>query len=256
MNIYTKNKDELDLMRQAGRIVGLTYEALKPYIKPGVSANELDKIAEEFIFSKGAIPAYMGLYGFPGTICISFNEEIVHGIPGKRIIKDGDLVKIDVGVTYKGFNGDSCITFPVGNVSPQAQKLTKVTLDACMNGIAQARHGKHLLDIGIAISETVEPHKFGIVRQYVGHGIGRRVHEDPQVYHYRQDKTLNEFLKSDYILKRGMCITVEPMINLGTWDTYVKPDKWTVKTKDGSLSAQFEHSIAITDGEPIILTLP
>jgi methionyl aminopeptidase len=254
MNIILKSKDDLVLMRQAGKIVGLTYEALKNYIKPGISAWELDKIAEEFIFSQGATPAYMGLYGFPATICISFNEEVVHGIPTKRVLKDGDLVKIDVGVTYKGYNGDSCLTFPVGKVSPQAEKLTKVAHDACLNGIAAARHGRNLLDIGHAIADVVEPHGFGIVRQYVGHGIGKRVHEDPQVYHYRVEKEKVKE-KDQVYLRKGTCLTVEPMINLGTWDTYVKPDKWTVKTSDGSLSAQFEHSIAITDGEPEILTL-
>jgi methionyl aminopeptidase len=253
--IYVKNKEELKLMRQAGKIVARTYEELKKYIKPGITASELDKIAEEFIYTQDALPAYKGLYGFPCTICISFNEEVVHGIPTKRVLKDGDLVKIDVGVTYKGYNGDSCITFPVGKVSAQAEKLTKVAHDACLNGIKAARPGSLIFEIGAAIADVVEPHKFGIVRQYVGHGIGKRVHEDPQVYHYRYVPDKDKIKAEDY-LKRDMCITVEPMINLGAHETYVKPDKWTVKTKDGSLSAQFEHSIAITDGEPEILTLP
>lgn len=236
-------------MRLAGRIVALTYDQLKDYIRPGVTALELDKIAEDFVFSQGAIPAYKGLYGFPGTICISFNEEVVHGIPSRRVLKEGDLVKIDVGVTYKGWNGDSCMTFGVGKISPQADKLMKVAYDACMAGIDQARHGRYIGDIAGAIADVVEKHSYGIVRQYVGHGIGKNVHEDPQVYHFRQEKPGLQ-------LKRGMCITVEPMINLGTWDTVVKPDKWTVKTRDGALSAQFEHSVAITDGAPEILTLP
>ena len=247
--ISCKTKSEIELMRKAGEVVGKTIEELQKHVKPGITALELDKIAEDFIRSHGCTPAFKGLYDFPGSICISFNEEVVHGIPGKRVLKEGDIISLDVGATYKGWNGDAAATFPVGKVSTQAEKLLKVTREATMRGIDQMRLGNFLYDISNAIHEYVEESGFSVVTQYVGHGIGRKVHEDPQVPNFRQSRR-------GLPLRRGMCLAVEPMVNIGTYETVVKPDKWTVVTKDGSLSAHFEHSIAVTDGDPFILTLP
>lgn len=236
-------------MRRAGQVVGETIVELSKHVRPGITALELDKIAEEFIRSKGCTPAFKGLYDFPGSVCISFNEEVVHGIPGKRVLKEGDIISLDVGATYKGWNGDAAATFPVGKVSAQAEKLLKVTERATYLGIEQMRLGKHLYDISSAIHDYVEENGFSVVTQYVGHGIGRKVHEDPQVPNFRQ-KTRG------LPLRKGMCLAIEPMVNVGTYETVLKPDKWTVVTKDGALSAHFEHSIAVTDGDPLILTLP
>ncbi len=247
--ISCKTKGEIQLMRQAGEIVGQAIEMLEKQIKPGITSGELDLIAEEFIRSKGAFPAFKGLYGFPGSICISFNEEVVHGIPGKRVLKEGDIISFDVGATVKGWNADAAATFPVGKVSAEAAKLIEVTRKATYLGIDQMRQGNHLHDIGTAIQDYVEKEGFSVVRQYVGHGIGRKVHEEPQVPNYRQgNRGMN--------LRKGMCLAIEPMVNVGTYDTEVKDDKWTVVTKDGALSCHFEHSSAVTDGDPFILTLP
>jgi len=247
--ISCKTKGEVELMRKAGQVVGKTLVELRKYVRPGITSLELDKIAEEFILSQGCTPAFKGLYGFKGSVCISFNEEVVHGIPSKRVLKDGDIISLDVGATYKGWNGDAAATFPVGTISAQAEKLLKVTHAATMAGIEQMRLGNHLFDISSAIHDYTEKNDFSVVTQYVGHGIGRKVHEDPQVPNFRQ-KTRG------LPLRRGMCLAVEPMVNVGTYETVIRPDKWTVVTKDGALSAHFEHSIAVTDGEPFILTLP
>jgi methionyl aminopeptidase len=247
--ISCKTKGEIELMRYAGQVVGKTLEELKSHIRPGITSLELDKIAEEYILSQRCIPAFKGLYKFPGTVCISFNEEVVHGIPGSRVLKEGDIISLDVGATYKGWNGDAAATFPVGKVSAQAEKLMRVTKQATLIGVEQIRLGKHLFDISGAIHNYVEENGFSVVTQYVGHGIGREVHEDPQVPNFRQRTR-------GLPLRKGMCLAVEPMVNVGTYETVVKPDKWTVITKDGSLSAHFEHTIAVTDGEPFILTLP
>jgi methionyl aminopeptidase len=247
--ISCKTKGEIELMRYAGQVVGKTLEELRIHIRPGITSLELDKIAEEFILSQGCIPAFKGLYKFPGSVCISFNEEVVHGIPGSRALKEGDIISLDVGATYKGWNGDAAATFPVGKVSAQAEKLMRVTKQATLIGVEQIRLGRHLFDISGAIHNYVEENGFSVVTQYVGHGIGRKVHEDPQVPNFRQRTR-------GLPLRKGMCLAVEPMVNVGTYETVVKPDKWTVITKDGSLSAHFEHTIAVTDGEPFILTLP
>ncbi|MEI6043992.1 MAG: type I methionyl aminopeptidase, partial [Chloroflexota bacterium] len=226
-----------------------TLETLGNHIRPGITSADLDKIAEDFIKSQDCTPAFKGLYGFPGSVCISFNEEVVHGIPGKRVLKEGDIISLDVGATYKGWNGDAAATFPVGKVSAQADKLIRVTKQATMVGVEQMRLGRYLFDISGAINNYVEENGFSVVTQYVGHGIGRKVHEDPQVPNNRQPKR-------GLPLRKGMCLAIEPMVNVGTYETVIKPDRWTVVTKDGSLSAHFEHSIAVTDGEPFILTLP
>ncbi len=236
-------------MRKAGQVVGQTIEMLTKHVRPGITSGELDKIAEEFIRSKGCQPAFKGLYGFPGAICISFNEEVVHGIPGDRVLKDGDIISLDVGATYKGWNGDAAATFPVGTISAQAEKLLKVTEQATYIGIDQMRLGNHVYDISSAIHNYVEQQGFTVVTQYVGHGIGRRVHEDPQVPNFRQNTR-------GMSLRKGMCLAIEPMVNVGSYETLLKEDNWTVVTKDGALSCHFEHSAAVTDGAPVILTLP
>ncbi len=245
--VSCKTRGEIELMRKAGQVVGQAIEELTKHIRPGITSGELDIIAEEFIRSKGCTPAFKGLYGFPGSVCISFNEEVVHGIPGKRVLKEGDIISFDVGATYKGWNGDAAATFPVGKVTPQAQKLLEVTHKATLIGIDQMRIGNHLYDISSAIHEYVERQGFSVVTQYVGHGIGRKVHEDPQVPNFRQNNR-------GMSLRKGMCLAIEPMVNVGTYETELRPDKWTVVTKDGALSCHFEHSAAVTDGEPLILT--
>lgn len=247
--VSAKTKGEIDYMRQAGKVVGQTIQEVSKYIKPGITSEELDKIGEEFIRSKGMVPAFKGLYGFPGSICISFNEEVVHGIPGKRVLKEGDIISLDVGAAYKGWNADGAATFPVGKISDQAQKLIDVTREATFIGIEQMKLGNHLYDISNAIHDYVEKKGYSIVTQYVGHGIGRKVHEEPQVPNFRQPVRGMQ-------LRKGMCLAVEPMVNIGTAETVVQADKWTVVTKDGALSCHWEHSSAITDGEPLILTLP
>jgi methionyl aminopeptidase len=261
--VICKSKNEIQEMREAGRIAGRALEEIGKFVKPGVTANELDKIAEEFILSQGGIPTFKGYdpgqrgynpkvggyNGYPSTICISFNEEIVHGIPSKRALKEGDIVGIDIGATYKGWVGDTARTYMVGKVSDKAEQLVKVTEESLRLAIEQLRLGNHLFDISETINAYVEKFGFGIVRDYCGHGVGRLMHEDPNVPHYRQ-KTRG------MPLRKGMVLAIEPMINLGTAQTRVKPDKWTVVTADGSLSAHFEHTSAVTDGDPIVLTLP
>ena len=245
--ITCKSRNEIALMRQAGRVVALTLEALSKHLKPGISALELDEIAADIIRSHDCIPTFKGQYGFPRYICISFNEEVVHGIPSNRKLKEGDIIKLDVGATYKGWVGDGARSFPVGKVSEEAQQLLKVTEEAMMLGIDQMRLGHHLHDIAEAIHAHGEKYGYGIVSDYGGHGIGRKNHEDPQVPHNRQKTRGLE-------LRKGMCLAIEPMLNMGTGAVHVKPDKWTVITNDGKLSAHFENTAAITDGDPEILT--
>jgi methionyl aminopeptidase len=247
--VSCKTKGELEMMRKAGQVVGKAIQELKKYVKPGITALELDHIADEYIRSQDCTPAFFRLYDFPGHICISFNEEVVHGIPGKRVLKDGDIIKLDVGATYKGWNGDGAATFAVGKVSEVAEKLLRVTEASMYAGIEQMRLGNHLYDISEAVHDYVEKNGFTVVTQYVGHGIGRQVHEDPQLPNFRQ-KTRG------MALRKGLCLAIEPMVNVGTPDTEILPDKWTVVTKDGKLSAHFESSVAITDGEPLVLTAP
>lgn len=247
--VSCKTRNEIELMRRAGQVVGKTIVELKKHVRPGITALELDRIADDFIRSHDCTPAFFKLYDFPGHICISFNEQVVHGIPGKRILREGDIIKLDVGATYKGWNGDAAATFAVGRVSPEADKLLKVTEASMYKGIEQMRLGNHLFDVSEAVHDYVERNGFTVVTQYVGHGIGRKVHEDPQLPNFRQ-KTRG------MSLRKGLCLAIEPMVNVGTPETEVLADQWTVVTKDGRLSAHFENSVAITDGEPIILTAP
>ena len=251
--ITIKSKREIDLMSEAGRIVALAHEALGKAVRPGITTQELDRIAEEVIFSSGALPSFKGRAGIPGSkgfpaaICTSVNEEVVHGIPGPRILKEGDIVSMDIGACKDGYHGDSARTYPVGRVSAEALRLIKVTEESFYKGLEYAREGCRLSDISHAVQDHVESSGFSVVREYVGHGIGRELQEDPQIPNYG---------KPGYgpRLVSGMVLAVEPMVNAGTYKVKILPDKWTVVTEDGSLSAHYEHTIVITSGEPRILT--
>lgn len=235
-------------MREAGKIAADTLEALRPHVKPGVSTAELDMLACEFITGRNATPAFKGYHGYPASICTSINDEVVHGIPSKkRVLKEGDILSVDVGAVYKGYIGDTAATIPVGAISETARKLLEVTQGALLAGIEQARAGNYLEDISGAVQDFAEARGFSVVREYVGHGVGRTMHEEPQIPNYRQGKRGPK-------LKAGMTLAIEPMINEGVWETRTLGDKWTVVTKDGKLSAHFEHTVAITNGEPEILT--
>ena len=254
MAIVLKKKRELDLMRAANRIVVVVWEAMADMVAPGVTTAQSDKAAETIIRKHGAIPSFKGYphsgaNDFPASICASINQEIVHGIPSSdRVLQEGDIISIDVGTIYKGYQGDGAITLPVGHVSKEAQRLMEVTKGALMAGIAQAKSKGRTSDISKAIEEYVRSRGFDVVREYTGHGIGRAMHEDPQVTNY-----YNPDMR-DYQLKPGMTIALEPMVNVGTWKTRLLPDGWTVETADGKLSAHFEHTIAIADSEAEILT--
>jgi methionyl aminopeptidase len=245
--IILKSDREIDYMRDAGKIVADTLVEVKNAVKPGVSTLELDKIAEKYIRSCGAIPAFKGYGGFPASICTSINEEVVHGIPSLKKLKNGDNVSIDVGAVINGFNGDSAKTFPVGEVSVEMQKLLDVTGQSLYKGIEKAIAGNRLGDISNAVQTFAEKYGCGIVRDYVGHGIGRKMHEDPQIPNYGSAGRGPR-------LKSGMTLAIEPMINLGTHEVKTLDDDWTVITKDRKPSAHFEHTIAIVDDKPEILT--
>jgi methionyl aminopeptidase len=247
--IQLKSAREIDLMAQGGKILAATVETLRAAVRPGISTGALDKIGEEFIRSHdGAIPAFKGLYGFPGSICSSVNSEIVHGIPSnKRILKEGDIISIDVGVGYKGYFTDSATTVPVGEISADAKRLLTVTQRALDAGIAAAVLGNHIGDIGVAVQAVVEAAGFSVVRDLVGHGIGVEFHEEPQVPNYGKPKRREKLVP-------GLTIAIEPMVNIGGPATKTLGDRWTIVTLDGSLSAHFEHTVAIADGGAIVLT--
>lgn len=234
-------------MRDAGRVVAEAFEILKDMVEPGVSTKELDAKAEDFIRSRGARPAFKGYGGFPATLCTSVNEEVVHGIPSLRNLENGDIISIDCGAVINGYVGDSAITLPVGVVSSEALKLLKVTEESLYAGIAQAVEGNRLSDISHAVQQCVESQGMSVVRDYVGHGIGSQMHEDPQIPNYGPPGRGPR-------LKKGMTLAIEPMVNLGTFEVRTLSDNWTVVTLDGRLSAHFEHTIAITDDTPEILT--
>jgi methionyl aminopeptidase len=247
--IQLKSARELELMAQGGTILAATIETLRAAVRPGISTGELDTIAEEFIRGhEGAVPAFKGLYGFPGSICASLNNEIVHGIPSpKRVLKDGDIVSLDVGVGYKGYFTDSATTVPVGTISPEAQRLLDVTQRALAAGIDAAVLGNHIGDIGAAVQGVVDESGFTVVRDLVGHGIGVEFHEEPQVPNYGKAKRRER-------LSAGLTVAIEPMVNVGGPATKTLADRWTIVTLDGSLSAHFEHTVAITENGPRILT--
>ncbi|MCL5290263.1 MAG: type I methionyl aminopeptidase [Firmicutes bacterium] len=245
--IICKSERELSYMRDAGRVVAETFAELERSVKVGISTGELDLLAEDFIISKGARPAFKGLYGFPATICASLNEEVVHGIPGLRKLKDGDIISIDLGAEINGYYGDSAITFPVGDVSSEAMRLIGVTEEALYLGIDRARAENRLSDISYAIQSHAEKSGFSVVRDYVGHGIGSSMHEEPQVPNFGKPGRGPR-------LKEGMTLAIEPMINMGTYEVRTLSNNWTVVTLDNKLSAHFEHTVVITGGEPEILT--
>jgi methionyl aminopeptidase len=246
--IIGKSKRELDKMRAAGRLVGQVLAHLRTLVEPGITTMEVDRAAEKMIRDAGALPTFKGYNGFPYSICASVNEQIVHGFPSNYKLKDGDIFSIDVGVTLEGFVGDTATTVPVGKVSEDRLKLIRVTEECLERAIEQCRPGKHLGDIGWAVQEHAEANGYSIVRDYVGHGIGRRMHEDPQIPNYGRPG-LGPKIKSGYVF------AVEPMVNLGTHHTKVLSDGWTVITVDGQPSAHVEHTIAITDEGPEVLTL-
>jgi len=248
--IQLKSPREIEIMARGGRILGATIEMLRQRVRPGISTGELDALAEEFIRShRGAVPAFKGLYGFPGSVCLSVNNEIVHGIPSrKRVLREGDIISLDVGVKYEGYYTDSAATVAVGEIPEESQRLLDVTSQALEAGIAAARPGNHLGDIGAAIQAVVEDAGFSIVRDLVGHGIGLEPHEEPQVPNYGKPKRGTK-------LAPGLTIAIEPMVNVGSPATRTMPDRWTVVTIDGSRSAHFEHTVAVTEEGPRVLTL-
>lgn len=245
--ISVKNKDQIKLMREAGRITGEALALAGESIKLGMTTKQLDTIIRHHIEKRGAKPSFLGYGGFPGSACISINNEVIHGIPSARVIEEGDIVKVDVGAFYKGFHGDSANTFAVGKVSDEAARLIEVTKNSFFKGIAEAKPGNRVGDIGYAIQSYVEENGFSVVRRYVGHGVGEELHESPDVPNFG---TKGRGVR----LCAGMTIAVEPMVNIGAPDVAEKSDKWTVVTADGTLSAHYEHSIAITDDGVIVLT--
>lgn len=245
--ITLKSKREIELLKEAGHIVYLTHQYLRPLIKAGIKTNELNRLAEEFIKSKGATPSFKGCEGFPYALCISINEEIVHGFPSERVLKDGDIISIDIGACYKGYHGDSAWTYTVGSVSDDAKYLLEHTEKALYEGIKQAKVGNRIGDISYAVEKYATEHNLGVVKELVGHGVGTSVHEAPDVPNYGNKGTGPK-------IKNGMVIAIEPMLTLGSPDIYILDNDWTVVTADESLSAHFEHTIAITDEGVIILT--
>ena len=248
MMITIKSLREIERMREAGRIAAGARTAARLALRPGITTGEVDRVVHEYILSHSAVPTFLGYGGFPGSACVSVNNEVIHGIPGKRVIRDGDIVSIDVGATYKGYVGDCAGTFPVGTVSPKALELIRITRESFFEGIKFARAGNRLSDISSAIQQYVEQNGCGVVRDYVGHGIGSELHEDPQVPNYGRPGRGPK-------LVAGMTLAIEPMVNAGGYAVRVLDDEWTVVTADGSLSAHYENTILITDGEPEILTM-
>lgn len=253
MKIFLKTEDEIELMRAANGLVAKTLGEIGKHIKPGVTTLQLDRIAEEFIRDNGAIPTFKGFpnpYGgpFPASICTSVNETVVHGIPdGKTVLKEGDIISVDCGALLDGFNGDSCYTFCVGDVTPEVKYLLQVTKEALLLGIGNAVAGKHVGDIGAAVQGHCEAFGYGVVRELTGHGIGRDMHEDPSVPNYGTRG-------SGVMLKEGMCIAIEPMITMGGNSIYMMPDRWTIRTRDGKPAAHFEHTVAVRRGKAEILS--
>jgi methionyl aminopeptidase len=253
MNIFLKTEDEIELMRHANQLVAKTLAEVGRHIKPGVTTLQLDKVAEEFIRDHGAVPTFKGFpnpYGgpFPGSICTSVNDVVVHGIPdATTVLKDGDVISVDCGTLLEGFNGDSCYTFCVGEVSDVVRQLLKTTKESLYLAIEQAQAGKHIGDISSAVQTHCEQQGYGIVRELTGHGIGKEMHEDPPIPNYgrRGNGTM---------LKAGMCIAIEPMVTMGKKDIYMMPDRWTIRTRDGKPAAHFEHTIAIRKGKAEILS--
>jgi len=249
MPIVLKSKEEIALMREAGRVVAQVLEMLKEEIKPGVVGKRLDDVVRREFARRGVTPTFLDYHGYPARVCVSVNDEVVHGIPDSRPFEEGDVVSIDLGATHKGFVGDSAITVCVGRVSPKAERLVQITEEALWEGIRAARAGARLGEVSAAIQARAEQNGFAVVREYVGHGIGREMHEDPQVPNFGRSE-------QGPLLQKGMVLAIEPMVTAGDWRTKRDADNWTVRTLDGSLAAHFEHTVAITDGEAEVLTLP
>jgi len=248
MIIY-KSLDEIDRMRRAGRVTAQTIERLMEEVRPGITTADLDALAEKSMRAEGCVPSFKGYRGFPASICTSVNEQVVHGIPGPRVLEEGDLLSLDVGAVWEGYHGDSAVSVFVGTPpSDVAEKLARVTEESLEAGIAEIRTGGRLADIGAAVQQVVEGAGFSVVREYVGHGIGRALHEDPPIPNY------GERGRGRPVIRPGLVIAVEPMVNMGDWPTRVLADDWTVVTADGSLSAHFEHTIAVTEDGAEVLT--
>ncbi|CAN7596438.1 MULTISPECIES: type I methionyl aminopeptidase [Rossellomorea] len=245
--IISKTPREIEIMRHAGKIVALTHAELQKYISPGISTKELDAIAEKFIRKHDAIPSFKGYNGFRGSICASVNNELVHGIPGDRVLKDGDIISIDIGAKYNGYHGDSAWTYPVGTIDDETRKLLDVTEESLFLGLKEAKPGERLSNISHSIQTFVEANGFSIVREYVGHGVGQDLHEDPQIPHYGPPNKGPR-------LKPGMVLAIEPMVNAGSRYVRTLSDNWTVVTVDDKMCAHFEHTIAITEDGYEILT--
>ena len=246
--IYLKSSEDLQMLKRSGEILAAVMRQVQAVLRPGITTLDIDSLSEELILKINGRPAFKGYKGFPATACVSVNEEIVHGIPGPRVILEGDIVSIDLGINYEGFFSDMAVTLPVGKVDPSKLKLIEVTKQSLAIGIKQARVGNYLTDISHSIQSFVEERGFSVVRQFVGHGIGRALHEDPEIPNFGKPGL-------GPLLEKGMVLAIEPMINMGGWECYVTENGWTAVTKDGEPSAHFEHTVAVTDKGPVILTL-
>lgn len=249
MSITIKKESHIEKMRVAGRITGETLNLIEKSIRPGITTKELDKIAEEYIRSCGAVPSFKGLYGYPASICASVNEQVVHGIPSNNIVlKEGDIISIDTGAYINGFHGDAARTFGVGQISEQRQRLIDITKESFFEGVKLVKVGNYLNKVSAAIQDYVESNGYGVVRDYVGHGIGCDMHEDPEIPNYRTGRPGPRLVK-------GMTLAIEPMVTVGTYKVHTLPNKWTVVTNDGGDAAHYENTVLVTDNEPEILTL-
>lgn len=246
--ISIKSTSEIKKMRAAGKVLAGTFNELEKHIQPGITTKKLDKIAYDYILSQGARPNFLNYHGFPGSICASLNDTVIHGIPDDTILKEGDIISLDMGVVIDGYHSDAARTFPVGNISDEAKRLIDVTKQSFFEGIKYARHGERLYSVSATIQDYVESHGYSIVRGYCGHGIGKSLHEDPEIPNYGS-------FGHGIRLCKGMTLAIEPMVNMGAYETKVLSDGWTVKTKDGSLACHYENTVLITDQNPEILTL-
>ena len=250
MPITIKSSREIELMTEAGRILEIVHNELGKALRPGMSTKDIDRLGEEIIRSYGCIPSFLNYNGYPASICVSVNEEVVHGIPDKhRIIREGDIVSLDAGVIYKGYHSDAARTHGIGTISKEAEDLIRITRECFFEGIKYAKEGNYLFDISAAIGNYAQERGYGVVRDLCGHGIGTALHEAPEIPNYKMNR-------KGVKLKAGMTLAIEPMINIGTWEVDWLDDDWTVVSRDRSLSAHYENTVLITDGEPVILTLP
>ena len=249
MPISIKSAREIELMSEAGRILAIVHDEMKKALRPGMTTKDIDRLGEEVIRSYGCTPSFLNYNGYPASVCVSVNDEVVHGIPtDKRIIREGDIVSLDAGVIYKGYHSDAARTHAVGEITPEAAKLIRVTRESFFDGMKYAKEGNYLYEISAAIGRYAESHGYGVVRDLCGHGIGTHLHESPEIPNY-------EMNRRGVKLRRGMTLAIEPMINMGTWEVDWLDDDWTVVTRDGSLSAHYENTVLITENEPVLLTL-